>query len=158
MYFRAGECHDIFFPSAEDGSLGNLIGRLLLIISWTGGLWRIWIVLSCLWVVLAYFITDPIGKIQHRNDPILIYIGADTAEFPSNTDLKVMRTALVELVKKENDALKKSDNEPFGQHHLPMRDPETEAAKALQNYFPRSVASAPSVPQGKPRRASGSGR
>jgi hypothetical protein len=76
------------------------------IISWTGGLWRIWIVLSCLWVVVAYFITDPIGKIQHRNDPILIYIGADTAEFPSNTDLKVMRTALVELVKKENDALK----------------------------------------------------
>ena len=43
-----------------------------------------------------------------------------TAEFPSNIDPKVMTKALVELVKKE----------------MPTRNPETEAAKALQHYSP----------------------
>jgi hypothetical protein len=66
-----------------------------------------------------------------------------------------MRTALVELVKKENDALKKSAKEPLGQH-LPMRDPEAEAAKALQYYSQRdSVAAILHV--GRPTAARNSG-
>jgi hypothetical protein len=44
-HFLAFECHAIFFPGAEDGSFGNLVGRLLFLgmnlqLSGARGIWN----------------------------------------------------------------------------------------------------------------------
>lgn len=125
-------------------------------ISWIGGLWRIWVVLSCLWVVCAYFIADPISRIQRRNDPIHINLGADTIEFPAHIGWDEMKQALVKAVQDDNDAKEKADkdnlnaikDDPYTGIAVPawrkaplaLPDPEKEAEGALRYYHaPESV-------------------
>jgi hypothetical protein len=94
----------------------------------------VWVVITCLWVILAFVFASPVKAISHRNDPIRISIGDDTIEFPSDTSRGTMRKVLIGLVKKENaEAMKRAPTS--AEAFLEQRNPESEADNALTYFY-----------------------
>lgn len=62
---------------------------------------RIWIVLSVLWVAAIGWLLNPVQKIHEIRSPVLFQIGDYVVQYPSGTETEIVRHTLTDLIRTE---------------------------------------------------------
>lgn len=79
--------------------------------NWRRGLIRLWIACSIAWVVVVILVS--MAQVREVGAPIALHDGKYSIEFPNDTPKAVMKTALIEYLRKSDAALQPPTGNPW---------------------------------------------
>jgi len=101
---------------------------------WRRGFFRVWLVLSALWVASSWWITEPISKTRiTTTDNVVFHLNGQGFDFPPNTERLVVERTLTDFM-----ARRLSDDKPPRPLKLSevVKPADQQVAEAIGDYHP----------------------
>jgi len=76
-------------------------------ISWRRGLFRLWIVLSVIWMGTSIWYFDPLSHFKTLHRTIILTHHENRIEFPANLPLNVIKKSLIDWIEKQQVEIKR---------------------------------------------------
>jgi hypothetical protein len=76
--------------------------------NWRRGLWRIWLVVTLLWIICITWTAQPIDHFYHLSDPVKFSVENFEHEFPGDMDSKLIKIAIATWIQQQRDAKPKN--------------------------------------------------